>query len=102
MIFAFIDADLTESVKTCVKRLWPMLRSDCRMYVHEAHHREIAALFYDREFWSEMGSEPPGLIGGGSGLGLSVHQLTPLGYAVKNPTRGASVVEDLVLGAAER
>ena len=89
--FVFCDADLTDSVRTCIKYLWPLMSDGATFFTHEAHHMEIAELFFDRVWWNhEMASVPPGLVGAGSGLGL-----TPqvggflgscIGYTVKNPT----------------
>ncbi len=94
VVFAFVDADLTESVETCLRRLWPLLHDGCQLWTHEAHHSEIAGMFYDRDLWSEIGDTPPGLVGGGSGLGLSNHLVTPIGFATKSPAPVREIVED--------
>jgi O-methyltransferase len=96
-VFAFVDGDLTESVKTCVENLWPRLAPNCSLWTHEAHHAEIAELFFDADWWGDaLGSEPPGLAGAGSGLGLSSHAQTPIGYAVKQPAQVRVVEQDWV------
>jgi Macrocin-O-methyltransferase (TylF) len=85
-VFAFVDVDLTESVKTCLKHIWPLLADGSELWSHEAHHAEICALFFDNQWWSEaLGVPAPGLIGAGSGLNLSSHLETPIGYTIKNP-----------------
>jgi len=87
VVFAFVDADLRDSVKTCVQYLWPLLEDNCRIYTHEAQHQEVVQLFYDSALWN--GQKPPGLVGAGTGLGLlpSVGGFrSGIGYAVKNPS----------------
>src|SRR5215469_16225665 len=41
-VLAFLDVDLTESLKTCLTHLWPLLQDGCFLFSHEAHHMEIA------------------------------------------------------------
>jgi hypothetical protein len=87
--FAFLDVDLYQSLEPCLLTLWPLLRDDCSMFVHEARHMEIAGAFFDRQWWRErMDAEPPGLVGAGNGLGLLTRGGpfgSNLGYAVKRP-----------------
>jgi hypothetical protein len=88
-VFAFCDVDLRESLETCVQYLWPRLADCSYLFTHEANHMEIASLFFDRVWWKErLQSVPPGLVGGGSGLGLYVSPQgffrSSLGFAVKN------------------
>jgi hypothetical protein len=44
------------------------------LFTHEANHMEIAGLFFEPNWWQSRGLEnvPPGLVGGGSGIGLYV------------------------------
>jgi macrocin-O-methyltransferase TylF-like protien len=94
-VFAFVDVDLTDSVKTCLTYIWPRLADGCELWTHEAHHAEIADLFFDDEWWKEaLGVPAPGLIGAGSGLNLSHRIETPIGYAIKNPEVSHSVKQD--------
>jgi len=99
---AFCDVDLLESLKTCLRYLWPLMTDGGVFFSHEAHHYEIASLFYDRHWWSEIGFQPPGLVGGGSGLGLSLQADgtfgSCLGYTMKNPT---ATIESLEIGKKE-
>jgi O-methyltransferase len=97
VIFAFEDADLRDSVKTCIQYLWPLLEDDCRIYTHEAQHQEVVQLFFDPAIW--LGQKPPGLVGTGTGLGLIPNAggfRSGIGYAVKNPSLASfrSSVED--------
>ena len=88
-VFIFLDVDLSDSLKTCLKHLWPLLRDDCRLFTHEAHHLKIASIFFDEAWWrGNVNAEAPGLIGAGCGLGLfpeSEYYKSSIGYAVKNP-----------------
>lgn len=91
-VFIFVDVDLVESLRTCCRYLWPRLQDNCRLFTHEAHHLDVARLFFDKQWWLSITSEEaPGLIGAGTGLGLipfagGFH--SALGYAVKNPDMG--------------
>ena len=88
-VFAFCDVDLRSSLETCVEYLWPRLVDRCYLFTHEANHMEIAGLFFDQSWWkTRLQSVPPGLVGGGSGLGLYVSDhgffRSSLGFAMKN------------------
>lgn len=87
--FVFADVDLRDSVDTCVRYLWPLLSDGGYFYTHEAAHMEIASLFFDREWWrSTLDTEPPGLVGAGTGLGLIPGPGgfgSALGYSMKAP-----------------
>jgi hypothetical protein len=85
-VFAFVDVDLTSSLQHCVEAIWPRLGDGCELWTHEAHHAEIATHFFDDAWWQRtLGTGAPGLIGAGSGIRLSTHMRTPIGYTVKNP-----------------
>jgi hypothetical protein len=94
-VFAFVDVDLTESLETCLRHLWPRLTDGCLLWTHEAHHAEIADLFFDDDWWMEvLDVAAPGLIGAGSGLNLSHHLETPIAFTVKNPGVARVVRQD--------
>jgi O-methyltransferase len=87
VVFAYLDVDLATSEKTCLRHLWPLLVPGAFVFTDEAHHLEIAELFFDRPWWqSELHAPPPGLVGAGSGLGLFLHEggfRSSIGYTVK-------------------
>jgi O-methyltransferase len=87
---AFCDVDLADSLRTCLKYLWPRLVEGGVIFTHEAMQREIFSIFHDEEWWRRnLGCAPPGLVGGGSGLGLypteGGYYGSCLGYTVKSP-----------------
>jgi O-methyltransferase len=90
VIFGFCDVDLRSSLEPCVENLWPLLQDRRMLFTHEANHMEIAGLFFEPNWWQSRGLEnvPPGLVGGGSGIGLYVSDQgffrSSLGFAVKN------------------
>ena len=90
VVFAYIDVDLVSSEKTCLEYLWPLLQDGSHVFTDEAHHMEIAGLFFDRSWWQEtLGTDPPGLVGAGNGLGLFPAvggSRSSVGYTVKTPT----------------
>jgi O-methyltransferase len=84
VVQAFVDVDLIESLRTCLRNLWPNLQPGCRLYSHEAAGALIARAFFDDEWWQrELGTPSPGLVGAGCGIPVSAVRDTPLGYAVK-------------------
>jgi O-methyltransferase len=88
-VVAFVDVDLRSSLEDCVRALWPNLVDGGAIYIHEAEHREMVDLFYDQEWWNrELGVDAPGLVGGGTGLGLEPRDgvwRSGLAFTVKNP-----------------
>jgi hypothetical protein len=89
-VAAFLDVGLRASAETALEHLWPVLQNDSYCFTHEAKFMDIADLFFDREWWREtLDTEPPGLVGAGSGIGLhpgSNGFSSLLAYIVKNPT----------------
>jgi macrocin-O-methyltransferase TylF-like protien len=53
VVLAFLDVDLREALEDCLRALWPSLQDGCLVFVHEAPHHEVAALFYDDAWWRE-------------------------------------------------
>jgi O-methyltransferase len=89
VVLAFLDLDLRTAVEACVESLWPRLADGGLLFVHEAPHHEVASLFYDVPWWQrQLGTDPPGLAGAGSGLGLVLIDgiwRSSIGFAIKNP-----------------
>ncbi|MGB6691509.1 MAG: TylF/MycF/NovP-related O-methyltransferase [Terracidiphilus sp.] len=89
VVFTFLDVDLTESLQTCLRYLWPLIHDGCNVFTHEAPHMEIASAFFSESWWcSSLHCKPPGLVGAGTGLGLLPTAggfKSDLGYTVKNP-----------------
>jgi hypothetical protein len=87
IVFAYLDVDLVTSEMTCLEHLWPLLVDGGYLFTDEAPHLEIATLFHDRQWWHDrLGTEQPGLVGAGNGLGLFLHQggfRSSIGYTVK-------------------
>jgi len=86
----FCDVDLADSLRACLKYLWPLLNDGAIFFTHEAMQREIFSIFYDDEWWRRnLGCASPGLVGGGSGVGLypteNGYYGSCLGYTVKSP-----------------
>ena len=90
VVFGFLDVDLRASLEPCVENLWPLLQDRRLLFTHEANHMEIAGLFFEPNWWQSRGLEkiPPGLVGGGSGIGLYISDKgffrSTLGFAIKN------------------
>jgi len=88
-VLVFADVDLTTSLETCIRYLWPLLQNGCYLFTHEAQHLEISSLFFDRPWWrTNLKCDAPGLIGAGTGIGLlpeSGGYSSDLGFAIKNP-----------------
>ena len=94
-VLAFVDVDLRDSLVTCLRNLWPLLLAGSYFFVHEAHHLEMAQIFFDTEWWRRNAFCPaPGLVGAGSGLGLYSRGgpfRSDLGYTIKNPDTSSFV-----------
>lgn len=91
-VMVWLDVDYRDSLETCLRYLWPFLQDGCLLYTHEAGHMEIASLFYSEKWWQEnLKTNPPGLVGAGSGIGLKILSGTyfnsSLGFTIKNPQK---------------
>ncbi|MEX2672754.1 MAG: TylF/MycF/NovP-related O-methyltransferase [Phycisphaeraceae bacterium] len=83
--FIFLDVDLHESLKTCLRYLWPQLEDGGYLYTHEAQQLAFASLFFDRQWWHEqLDCAEPGLVGAGIGLPTGIACGSALGYAMKS------------------
>jgi len=93
VVLAFLDVGLRSSAETAMSELWPLLVDGSLLFTHDAKHMEIATLFFDHEWWdAQLGTEPPGLVGAGSGLGLHPGEngfSSLLAYTIKSPDRAS-------------
>ena len=67
-VTVFEDADLPSSVRDVLTYAWPRLHLGCPFFSHEAQDYEVVELFFDRSFWRNLNSSPPGFIGSGVGI----------------------------------
>jgi O-methyltransferase len=88
-VLAFLDVDLTDSLRTCLKYLWPLLQDGSYLFTHEAPHQEISAAFFDQGWWqTNLHCDSPGLVGSGNGIGIFPSAggfRSDLGFTVKHP-----------------
>jgi O-methyltransferase len=89
VVMAFVDVDLVSSLEDTVRAIWPKLADGGSFFIHEAEHQEMVDFFYDQTWWREnLDSDAPGLIGGGTGIGLEPQDGlwgSGLAFTVKNP-----------------
>lgn len=72
--FAFLDVDLSESLETCIKYIYPQLEKEAKLMIHEIEHQEMCEVFRKKELH---------LVGAGSGLPLNRNFAAQLGYVKK-------------------
>ncbi|MHB1033409.1 MAG: class I SAM-dependent methyltransferase [Pirellulales bacterium] len=83
--FAFLDVKLIDSMKDCLRFIWPLMADGGVIYSNDAAHMDIVHLFFDDSWWQEVLHEPaPGLVGSGCGLPLGPKGST-LSYVRKSP-----------------
>lgn len=83
-VFIFLDVDLNESLKTCLRFLWPLLKEKCLLFSHEAQDMAFISLFFDDGWWQhELGMRAPSFIGAGTGLPLGIGKGSSIGYTEK-------------------
>ena len=57
---AFVDVDLSDSIRTCLKYLYPLLIPGGIIFSHDGHVPTCVAVMQDRSFWkNEVGIEVP-------------------------------------------
>jgi O-methyltransferase len=86
VVMAFLDVDLIDSLKPCLRGLWPHLSAGGRIYTHEARNLAFVSVYFDQRWWREnLGEDAPGFVGTGTGLPLGIGQNwgSELGYAQK-------------------
>jgi len=81
--FAFLDVDLEESTRDCLKALWPLLTENAAVYSDDAGDLDVVRVYFDEVWWREhLGCPAPGFVGSGCGLPLSA-TFSSLGYTRK-------------------
>lgn len=79
VVIAWLDVDLAHSLEVCVKNLWQRLVDGGYIFTDEAVDLRYVGLFWSESWWKEnFGSNPPGLIGSGTGLSLGNFYLGPV------------------------
>lgn len=83
LAFAFLDVDLTSSMRDCLKHIWPLLIEGGAVYTDDSCDMEVVRIWFDEEWWArEVGDRAPGYVGSGCGLPLDPG-FSSLGYARK-------------------
>jgi O-methyltransferase len=100
---AFLDVDLEDSLATCVRHIWPNLVDGGSLFTDECLNPAYIALFFSERWWREnLDSAPPGLIGGGTGLGLGTFYVGPFGergaHPLQYPGTGAYTQKNAMTG----
>jgi O-methyltransferase len=82
-VFAFVDVDLTSSMKDCIAHIWPRLADEGLIYTDDSCDMEVVRVWFDEAWWQkQLGERAPGYVGSGCGLPISVNGAS-LGYAQK-------------------
>jgi hypothetical protein len=82
-VFAFLDVDLTSSMKDCIRHVWPRLADEGLVYTDDSCDMEVVRVWFDDQWWqTELGERAPGYVGTGCGLPVSVNG-SSLGYVQK-------------------
>lgn len=83
IVFAFLDVDLTSSMRDCIRYIWPLLVDGGLIYTDDSCDMEVVRVWFDDAWWGEiLGERAPGYVGSGCGLPVSP-SFSSLGYAKK-------------------
>jgi O-methyltransferase len=86
VLLAYMDVDLEDSLATCVKYLWPNIVDGGYLFTDECLKPSYISLFFSERWWKEtLDTSPPGLIGGGTGLGLGTFYVGPDDERTEHP-----------------
>jgi O-methyltransferase len=97
IVLAFLDVDFEASMYDCVVNLWPHLTEKGYVFMDEFVRLDYCAIFFSERFWrEEFGTDPPGLVGAGSGIGVGQYFLGPFAERpqVQAPTSVAYTRKD--------
>ncbi len=82
--FAFIDVDLTSSMRDCIKFIWPHLSKKGLFYTDDSCDMEVVKIWFDDNWWKKnLKTKSPGYIGSGCGIAVNA-EFSSIGYIVKN------------------
>ena len=81
--FAFLDVDLEQSTRDCLRYLWPLLVDGGFVYADDAGDLDVVKTYFDDPWWqAQLGQPAPGFVGSGCGLPLSP-EYSSIGYTRK-------------------
>jgi O-methyltransferase len=84
IVFCFIDVDYEASLHDCIVNLWPHLTAKGHVFIDEYVQLDYCALFFSERFWKTyFDSQPPGLQGVGTGIGLGQYFIGPFSLKVR-------------------
>jgi hypothetical protein len=93
VLLGYLDVDLEVSLHDCVRYLWPRLIDGGYIFTDEAVSVNYTALFYSEKWWQmHFRTDPPGLIGAGSGLALGEYYVGPWNELSDHPLWHATAV----------
>jgi len=103
VVLAFLDVDLEDSLATCVRNLWPHIVDGGYLFTDECLNPSYISLFFSERWWKEnLDTSPPGLIGGGTGLGLGTFYVGPhtdrQSHPLQYPGTGAYTQKNAMTG----
>ena len=85
--FIFLDVDLVESTKICMKHLWNKIVDNSYIFTDDSCDLENAEIWFDNKWWRELFRiKAPGYVGSGCGLPLN-SKYSGLGYTIKKPNK---------------
>ena len=83
--FIFLDVDLPNSTRSCIKYLWKFLNDDGYIFTDDSCDMDNVKIWFDTKWWKKtLGINSPGYIGSGCGLPLNA-PYSGLGYSIKRP-----------------
>jgi len=78
IVACFIDVDLPSSIHTCLVHLWPHLTERGYVFFDDYVRLNQCAVFFSEHFWrTYLDTDPPGLLGSGTGIGLGQYFFGP-------------------------
>ena len=92
-----------DSLATCVRNLWPHIVDGGYLFTDECLNPSYISLFFSERWWKEnLDTSPPGLIGGGTGLGLGTFYVGPhtdrQSHPLQYPGTGAYTQKNAMTG----